>query len=101
MSSRLLIAPAALALLAGCNTVNPVSGSVDPSLGEAVKYDMAIQVIDPDPVYTAEDAQPGDHGEKGQKAVERYRTDSVKKADTITTTSGGAGGGGGGGGGPQ
>ena len=31
MSSRLLLLPAALALLAGCETVDPVSGSVDPS----------------------------------------------------------------------
>ena len=34
MSSRLLLLPAALALLAGCETVDPVSGSVDPSFGE-------------------------------------------------------------------
>jgi len=90
MSSRLLlVAPAALVLLAGCNTVNPVSGSVDPSFGEAVKYDTAIQIIDPDPVYTAADAQPGDHGEKGQKAVDRYRKGQVKQTEQVTTTGGG------------
>jgi hypothetical protein len=90
MSCRFVIATAALGLLAGCNTINPVSQSVDPAFGEALKYDMAIQTIDPDPVYTAEDAKPGDHGEKGSAAVRRYRTDAVKDVQ-----QGGAGGSGG------
>jgi predicted small secreted protein len=92
MSFRLIIAPLALGLLAGCNTINPVSQSVDPGFGEAVKYDMAIQTIDPDPVYGPDGAQPGDHGEKGSEAVERYRTDAVKTVEEIRT--GGVGGGG-------
>ena len=95
MSSRLVIATAALGLLAGCNTLNPVSQSADPAFGEAVKYDMAIQTIDPDPVYGPEDAKPGDHGEKGAAAVKRYRTDAVKDVEHIET------GGSSGGGGPQ
>lgn len=88
MSFRLLMAPAALGLLAGCNTLDPQTLSVDRSFGEAVKYDTAIQIIDPDPVYTAEDAQPGDHGEKGAKAVDRYRKDQVKQPEQVETTAG-------------
>ena len=95
MSSRLLFAaPLALGLLAGCNTVDPVSGSVDPGFGEAVKYNAAVQTIDPTPVYTELDAQPGDMGAKGSEAVKRYRTDAVKDVEEIRTggtTSGGGG----------
>lgn len=94
MSSKLLLAPLALGLLAGCNTVNPQTGSVDPGFGEAVKYDMAIQVIDPDPVYHEDGAQPGESGVKGAEAIKRYRTDAVKDVEqiqTTTTTSGGGG----------
>ena len=95
MSSRLVIASVGLLALAGCNTVNPVSASLDPGFGEALKYDMAIQTIDPDPVYPADAAQPGDHGEKGSEAVERYRKGTVKEVQVMGTSSGGAGGGGG------
>ena len=93
MSSKLLLASLALGLLAGCNTVNPQTGSVDPGFGEAVKYDQAVQTIDPDPVYTADGAQPGDHGDKAAAAVKRYRTDAVKQVEVMQTTSGGSGGG--------
>jgi len=97
MSFRLLAATAALAMLSGCAALHqppPQAGSLDSGLGEATKYNAAVQTIDPDPVYTAEDAQPGDHGEKGANAVKRYRTDQVK--DTVpanATRRGGAAGG--------
>ena len=93
MSSKLLIAPLALVLLAGCNTVNSQTGSVDPGFGEAVKYDQAVQTIDPDPVYAADAAQPGDQGDKAAAAVKRYRTDAVKNVEQVQTTSGSSGGG--------
>lgn len=92
MSSRLLIATLALGMLAGCNTVNPQTGSVDPAFGEAQKYNMAIQVIDPDPVYHEDGAQPGDSGVKGAEAVKRYRTDAVKDVEQIETTTSSGGG---------
>ena len=92
MSSRPLIAPLAIALLAGCNTIDPVSGSVDPGFGEAVKYNAAIHTIDPAPVYTELDAQPGSSGVKGAEAVKRYRTDAVKEVETQQTTTEGGGG---------
>lgn len=91
MSFRLLFAPLALGLLSGCNTVYEHSGSVDPGMGEAIKYDMAVQTIDPDPVYGPDNAQPGDKGDKGAAAVKRYRTDAVKQVETVGTTSGGGG----------
>jgi hypothetical protein len=99
MSSKVpLIAAAAVlvVVLAGCNTAHKNIGMEDPAMGEAIKYDAALQTINPDPVYPAGAAQPGDNGDVGAKAVKRYRTDAVKKVETMQTTSGGSGGGSGG-----
>lgn len=94
----LAVTAAAAVALAGCNMVNPMSGSVDPGFGEAVKYDQAIQTINPAPVYAAGGEQPGSNGEKGAAAVTRYREGKVKEVEQQITTSGQ---GGSGGGGPQ
>ncbi|MEO6255889.1 MAG: hypothetical protein ABIO69_03690, partial [Sphingomicrobium sp.] len=95
MSSKLLLAaPITALLLAGCDTLNQNNLSPDPGFGEAVKYNAAVQIIDPDPVYAADGAQPGDSGDKGVAAVKRYRTDQVKKVEVMTTTSGAGSGGG-------
>ena len=92
MRSRLLLAPVALGLLAGCNTFDPVTQSPDPGFGEAMKYNAAIQTIDPAPVYAETDAQPGANGARATEAVERYRTGEVREVETIQTTTGGGGG---------
>ena len=95
MSSKraisLLLASAAFAL-AGCNTANSHIGDEDPYMGEAVKYNAAIQTINPTPVYPPTAAQPGDLGAKGADAVKRYRTDKVKEVETMGTTTGGTSG---------
>ena len=57
----------------------------DPALGEAVEYDAAIQTINPDPVYPAGAAQPGDNGERARRRVKRYRTDAVKQVEAMQT----------------
>lgn len=93
-SSRLLVVGAALAL-AGCNTANTHIGDEDPGMGEAVKYNAAIQTINPAPVYPASTAHAGQNGDKGAQAVKRYRTDTVKAVQATQTTSGSAGAGGG------
>ena len=97
MSYKLLVGPVALLSLAGCNTVYEQSASTDPGMGEAHRYNMAVQTIDPDPVYSADGAQPGDDGAKGAAAIKRYRTDAVKdiQVQSSTTSSGGGSGGGG------
>lgn len=80
MSSRRLCAMCAIFSmfsLAACNTANKTIGQEDPYLGEAVRYNAAVQTINPDPVYPAGSAQPGDNGEIGANAVKRYRTDEV------------------------
>ena len=92
MSSKLLFAaPMAVLFLVGCDTLNQNNLSPDPAFGEATKYNAAVQTIDPDPVYTADDSQPGDSGAKGAAAVKRYRTDAVKDVEVMTTTSGSSG----------
>lgn len=96
MSFKHLLIGASCLALAGCNTVNSHIGDEDPYLGEAVRYNAAIQTINPDPVYAAEGSQPGDNGDKGAQAVKRYRSDRVKQP--AGTTSGGFSTGGGGGG---
>jgi hypothetical protein len=86
--SMLILASAAVAAT-GC-------APVDPGFGEAVRYDMAVQTIDPDPQYPADAAQPGYHGEKAQKATERYRkgqTKALRQESAGGGVSGGSSGG--------
>lgn len=92
-------------LLGVCASVLMVAACapVDPGFGEALRYDMAVQTIDPDPVYKTTDAKPGDNGEKAAKATERYRKGTTKPVRRESVSGGGSGGGGGsssGGGGP-
>ena len=90
MSYKILpIAAAGLALAACSNSMaHRTIGSTDPAMGEAVKYNAAVQTINPDPVYAPGGAQPGDNGEKGANAVKRYRSDQVKQTEAIATTGG-------------
>lgn len=91
MSCRILLPlTAAAALLPGC--VNEPIGQRDPGLGESVKFNAAIQTINPDPVYAQGSAQPGENGDKAVRAVERYREGEVTPIQTIHTTGGAASG---------
>lgn len=97
MSSRMLAAAAMLAL-AGCQSTPyaqsalPQAGSLDAGFGETSKYNAAVQIINPDPVYTADGAQPGDSGAKAADASKRYRTGAVQDTQAISSTSSGGGG---------
>lgn len=82
----------AMLILAGGAIAAAGCAPVDPGFGEAVRYDMAVQTVDPDPQFPPDGAKPGDHGEKAQKATERYR-----KGTTKPVVESGAGGGSGGG----
>lgn len=86
MRSRLIVSLAAGALLAACTPV-------DPGFGEAVRYDMAIQTVDPDPVYPEGSTEAGSSGTTAASAAERYRKGTVKPVETIGTATGGSGGG--------
>jgi len=93
MSSRLLLIAAAGLTLGACSTMNKNIGQEDPALGETVKYNAALQTVNPDPLYPPGSAQPGDNGAKGAAAVKRYRTDAVKQVEAMTSTSSSSGGG--------
>ena len=96
MSSRIwVIAPVACVALAGCNTVNKNIGVEDPFLGESVRYNAAVQIINPYPIYPEGSAEPGESGVKAAAAVKRYRNDEVNqrhrrdsRAQSQSTTSG-------------
>lgn len=90
MRFRLSIAivPASL-LLASCAYER--IGQRDPGFGEAVKYNAAVQTINPDPLYPEGTAEPGAHGEKAALAVQRYREGEVKEVEMMETTTGGGG----------
>jgi hypothetical protein len=92
MSSKLLLIGAAALAAAGCSTMNKPIGVEDAGLGEAVRWNAAVQIINPDPVYPPDSAQPGGSGQHGAEAVKRYRTGSVKQVQVMTTTSGSGGG---------
>jgi hypothetical protein len=86
MSFRLTLgALVALPLLAGC--MNEPIGQRDPAIGEAVRFNSAVQTINPDPVYVQGSAQPGDSGAHAAEAVKKYRKGTVTPVETIGTTS--------------
>jgi hypothetical protein len=89
MNFRLTLLIAGSALLTAC--VNEPIAQRDPALGEAVKFNAAVQTINPDPIYPEGSAQPGDNGEHAVKAVERYRKGQVKQLETMQTTGGTSG----------
>ena len=89
------------AMLGACNTIPPQAGSMDAGHGEASRYNAAVQIIDPEPVYPAEGAQAGDNGAKAAAATRRYRTDAVKDTQPASASSKAGAGGSGGGSGPR
>jgi len=92
MSSKLFVIAVASIALGACSTVHKNIGQEDPAFGETVKYNAALQIINPAPVYAAEGAQPGDNGDHGAQAVKRYRTGTVKALETISSTTSSSGG---------
>lgn len=79
-----LLAAAALVLLAGCAQA-PLEMGQPSTFGEATKQTLAAQVIDPVPTYDT--AVPESSGNTTAKAIERYRTDKVKRPDKVRTSS--------------
>ena len=100
MSFKLLGAIPALCAIAGCNTVHKNIGMDDPGMGESVRYNAAVQTVNPDPVYSEDGAQPGDNGAVGAAAVKRYRLGQAtarhkgeaSQGTGISTTGGSSGG---------
>jgi hypothetical protein len=77
-------------LLGACATdPNPFAPTTAETFGEAVRYNMAVQIIDPEP----EDlALPPADGDRTLLMTGRYKTDKVRKPEetTIGPLSGGS-----------
>lgn len=90
---RIALAAASIALLAGCTTAGTSASQLKTdNWGEANRQTMAAQIIDPTPTY--EYASPETSGTQVAGAIERVRTDRVKKPErvkTSTTVTGGSG----------
>ena len=78
-------------IMAGASLATAGCTAVDPGFGEAVRYDMAVQTVDPDPQFPPDGAQPGSHGEKAQKATDRYRKGTTKPVVQQSSSGGGSG----------
>jgi hypothetical protein len=92
MSSKLTVVLLAVPFLAACETVHPVSESTDPGFGEAVKYNAAVQTLNPEPVYAAGGALPGQNGQRAAEATKRYRSGQVKQVEAQGTGASSGGG---------
>jgi hypothetical protein len=103
MRSRLIAVGAGTLLVAGCaqNLANRHIGDEDPALGEAVRYNAAVQTLNPEPVYAENSAIPGGNADRGAQAIRRYRTDQANarhkaeanssRSSALSTTQGTAG----------
>jgi len=58
----------------------------DTTLGGAVRHNIALQVVDPDP-QAGTDLIEGGSGERAAAAIERYNKGEVTEPVTIKTTS--------------
>lgn len=77
---------AALPLLAACEADKAGIASAS-SFGEANRQTNLAQVVDPEPEY--EYLDPATSALHAAQAVERYRTDKVKKPDKVRSTESG------------
>ncbi|WP_219892823.1 hypothetical protein [Aquisediminimonas profunda] len=85
-----------LAVFALSGAALAISGCTpnDTTMGGALKHNVAVQTIDPDPDYDGDKIEGGD-GTHAAAATARYLKGSVKEPVTLTTTAGsGAGSGG-------
>ena len=77
---RMLLAGVAAIPAAACTPV-------DTGFGETFRWDMAQQIVDPDPVYEGTPMEGGS-GERSVAAMERYLEGEVTPPVQLTTTSG-------------
>lgn len=65
---------------------------IDTGLGEAVRHDLALQTLDPDPQYEGT-VMEGGSGARAGLAQKRYREGTVFQPVRVTTSSNSIGGG--------
>lgn len=60
--------------------------SNDVTMGGALRHDIALQTIDPEPAHAGTPMEGGD-GERAARAVAAYRKGTVKQPATLNTTA--------------
>lgn len=85
MKKTMLFAAACLIPLAACTTANQDEGVPAPHLGEAVKRNIAAQVVNPDAPLADEGPQTMD-GRRAALAQERYATGKVVQPEDTSVT---------------
>lgn len=80
---RPLLVAAPLVLLGACAEDDFGIESANSTFGEAVNQTMALQVIDPEPVY---DGPMTGQGVQAAGAYDRYAKGQVKQPDRVSTT---------------
>jgi type IV pilus biogenesis protein CpaD/CtpE len=80
----------AAALLGACGPTSQTKGPLHESLGDAVRHNIAAQVVDPEP-EVANKGEPEMDGRRGALAIERYQTGTEKDTAAPITTGGGGG----------
>ena len=80
-----------LAGLGGCTSSGELKLGAADNWGEANRQTFAAQIINPSPEYTEPFAPSS--GAQAAQAIERYRTDKVKKPERQTVSSVGRSGG--------
>lgn len=73
---------AALALMAACAPIDQPS----PGFGDAVRHNIAAQVVNPDP-HPLDLPPPELDGERARDAIDRYRAGKVKRPMPLGTTT--------------
>ncbi len=87
MNVRLLVLGLVPVALAACE---PPRATLSPSFGNAVRHNIAIQTINPNPNETM--ISPDMDGERAAEVMDRYKQGLIKPAPTFaapTTTAGG------------
>lgn len=77
-----------LAVGSGCENASPLGKD----FGNAVRHNMAVQIINPSPDYTGR-GPPGLSGMRAARALERYEKGEVIKPKVVPTSEAGGEGG--------
>lgn len=76
--------------LGGCTNMARQEPTLAPEFGNALRTDMALQVVNPE-AGKAEQAAPPMEGQRNEKSLERYRKEAGEAADErlVTDVTGG------------